>query len=700
MDRRSKLAAKYSMRNFIDIISKGLTESLTEAQITPVATEAVLLEGKHFEAMFAGIEGLAKRYDQEHVTAEVATCKELVRRLKRNDRQAWAARILRIWMIEQMAGWSLSTFADADLHWLDGKRAEAQQAEATKAEKFAMFRTEVQRLEAKYKGDYEKAFGVAFDADRASQQVANRDPKSLIKNLILNHWLGMPYSKIQNYTFAKSMNETFADLTALEKEYKDRARGLMTMEEGDQIIIRLPDNYVWVLLSRGYCDKEASAMGHCGNAGAKYGDQIISLRRIKDTIDGVPFMEPCLTFILNSDGKLGEMKGRGNDKPAARYHDQIVELLRNPIVKGIRGGGYMPKNNFSLDDLPDDVKEKLLDTHPHLGGWQARLQKAMKAGGVSEAFLTELVAGVKESNEWTSKAHATEDGNIVVYEWSEGIDEMIEEMSDDEHTKEVAKNEYDFESYDNPSDDRIENFMDSMPVQYQIILGKIVIDQMEASGADEDEIDDFDPTDMGEVLSKLEEYQSDLYDALQTATLTGETYGAESDAHDYLVKAVASFKPKMGKIVYPTYEHEGRTGWTWDSPVKLVLTPEEAAKLADESSDNGDEFEYDDDRDLKSVMFPDEKLEINQPYYGYSGFDEDAAMDRFREEADLGEHEVEGRPAEPDWDAMSIEEVKSWIEAMYEKIPDGYIRKVHPDTLPDDRIRASAKGLYKKYYNG
>ncbi len=35
---------------------------------------------------------------------------------------------------------------------------------------------------------------------------------------------------------------------------------------------------------------------------------------------------------------------------------------------------------------------------------------------------------------------------------------------------------------------------------------------------------------------------------------------------------------------------------------------------------------------------------------------------------------------------------------MYAKIPDGFIRKVHPDTLPEDRIRSSAKGLFKTYY--
>ena len=113
----------------------------------------------------------------------------------------------------------------------------------------------------------------------------------------------------------------------------------------------------WVDLKKGYCDKESQSMGHCGNRGAKTGDTILSLRDENNI--------PHLTFILN-DGKLGEMKGRNNNKPSEKYHPAILELLKLPIIHQVVGGGYKPENNFSLDDLNDEIKEKLLNFKPNL----------------------------------------------------------------------------------------------------------------------------------------------------------------------------------------------------------------------------------------------------------------------------------------------------------------------------------------------
>lgn len=38
----------------------------------------------------------------------------------------------------------------------------------------------------------------------------------------------------------------------------------------------------------------------------------------------------------------------------------IVELLKNPIIKKIEGGGYLPQNNFSLNDLPDNLRDEII----------------------------------------------------------------------------------------------------------------------------------------------------------------------------------------------------------------------------------------------------------------------------------------------------------------------------------------------------
>src|SRR6266851_947531 len=89
----------------------------------------------------------------------------------------------------------------------------------------------------------------------------------------------------------------------------------------------------------------------CGNVPSERpGDRILSLRRKVQRGDMVRWY-PIATFILDRDGQLGEMKGRGNDKPAPKYHFYIVALLRHHMINGIKGGGYMPENNFAMEDL-------------------------------------------------------------------------------------------------------------------------------------------------------------------------------------------------------------------------------------------------------------------------------------------------------------------------------------------------------------
>jgi hypothetical protein len=61
------------------------------------------------------------------------------------------------------------------------------------------------------------------------------------------------------------------------------------------------------------------------------------------------------------------MKGRNNQKPDQKYHNIIMELLKQPFIKGIKGGGYKPENNFRLSDLNDERYEEMLSLKPELG---------------------------------------------------------------------------------------------------------------------------------------------------------------------------------------------------------------------------------------------------------------------------------------------------------------------------------------------
>lgn len=160
----------------------------------------------------------------------------------------------------------------------------------------------------------------------------------------------------------------------MEQSYEKKYENAVNMANYDvpwEKVIDYGDT-AWVLLHKGACDKEAKVMGHCGNVpSVQEGDRILSYRNIrKENIH-----QPHLTFILNKDGYLGEMKGRANEKPKPKYHSVIIDLLKLPIIKGITGGGYAPQLNFSLDDLPEDTKEELLGEKPGLGAFEYKFER-------------------------------------------------------------------------------------------------------------------------------------------------------------------------------------------------------------------------------------------------------------------------------------------------------------------------------------
>jgi len=151
-------------------------------------------------------------------------------------------------------------------------------------------------------------------------------------------------------------------IAELEGEYKTRQSQIVTPKSGDKIVLDY-GKYAWVLLNRGACSAEADAMGHCGNVPSERdGDRILSFRSL---VDGGR-QKPHLTFILNKYGELGEMKGRANQKPNAKYHPYILDLLKQDFIKDIKGGGYEPENNFAIWDLKPEQTLELLKAKPEL----------------------------------------------------------------------------------------------------------------------------------------------------------------------------------------------------------------------------------------------------------------------------------------------------------------------------------------------
>lgn len=187
------------------------------------------------------------------------------------------------------------------------------------------------------------------------------------------HYIGMsktsPDSELGKLRFDKS--HSFEDGLNLWKQAEQKVQSeakdkrLIEPDSGTEKKIDLGDGWGWHKLDRASCTEEGNAMGHCGNTGSpSEGDHIWSLRKEKK-IGGKTYHEPHLTFIENN-GYIGESKGRNNEKPHKKYHEAITELLKHPEIKENIGGGYAPNNNFYINDLDPEMREKLLREKPSI----------------------------------------------------------------------------------------------------------------------------------------------------------------------------------------------------------------------------------------------------------------------------------------------------------------------------------------------
>lgn len=194
----------------------------------------------------------------------------------------------------------------------------------------------------------------------------------------LNHFLSLGISKIDNYRFYnQKMSDVISQFREWEYEWQKEAKTSFddTEEHPTQTVLKkYPNGFEWVSLNKTYCQKEGSAMGHCGNRpSARQGDNVISLRKVE--MHGKQrFVRPSLTFIYNSiDNEFGEMKGRANEKPNQKYHGYIVDLLLmkdktgNFLFKKLNPNyGYMIEKNFRISDLDKRHLEIIKDQRPDL----------------------------------------------------------------------------------------------------------------------------------------------------------------------------------------------------------------------------------------------------------------------------------------------------------------------------------------------
>ena len=180
----------------------------------------------------------------------------------------------------------------------------------------------------------------------------------------IEHYLGQEnIPKIQSFVFTNQpANNVFAELSKIEREYTElqaKTKGV-DPQTNDYKLLEFPDGTNWWFIDRAYCPEEGRSGGHCGNVVGKHdtAQRILSYRDRNNRV--------ILTFILEKDKRLGEMKAKFNQKPEDRYHPQIMSLLLNPIVQGIKGEGYLADTNFSVFDLDERYLKILQAQKPKL----------------------------------------------------------------------------------------------------------------------------------------------------------------------------------------------------------------------------------------------------------------------------------------------------------------------------------------------
>jgi len=185
----------------------------------------------------------------------------------------------------------------------------------------------------------------------------------IMRNITDNKdYLGANQTNNQLKSLLNTETTEIQKITALSDDWHDKLKNkdLRVGGEGDTLIDLGNigwEGWKWLSLNKKYCPQEKKAGGHCGNEFGKTDDNILSLRDQDNRVHA--------TFIINH-GVLGEMKGRNNQKPDAKYHPAIVQLLLNPVVKTIYGGGFEPENNFELKDLDEQMQKKIMSEKPAL----------------------------------------------------------------------------------------------------------------------------------------------------------------------------------------------------------------------------------------------------------------------------------------------------------------------------------------------
>jgi hypothetical protein len=438
----------------------------------------------------------------------------------------------------------------------------------------------------------------------------------------IEHFLSLPVAKISNYVWTtQPSNKIIKDFEEFEEEWKEASgERAVDIQEGDKLILEFDGGTKgWWLLARGACREEGGAMGHCGNVpSVRTGDRILSFR-VKNQNNK---WTPNLTFILDKDGYLGEMKGRGNEKPAARYHPYIIELLKQTkLIKGIKGGGYAPENNFRLSDLSETQREELIKINPE---YMDFLDMVKRFGPDNKSVIKKAIGIMDEFISYES--YDSEKNWFVIESWKDASD-LVSDYGNDtaKSISDYMSGDRFYDLYYDVDDSQISTFLNDLD-RIERKSGKNDTTKQRIVEWLKNFDPEFDPNEQDWVDYIIENDIDDIKDPVSSAILDGERAGAESQMYDSYKDAVFEFSSPLGVGEF-IFEETDEGDKKIYEPIKFVIRIPDIVQLIKDA--NGDEQDLEDH--MYDGFFYDSEIKVEQPYYGWQDYDESAAIERFYE---------------------------------------------------------------------
>lgn len=385
-------------------------------------------------------------------------------------------------------------------------------------------------------------------------------------------------------------------------------------------VIDFGDGFAWLDLKKPYCQIEGDAMGHCGNRGnPRPGDTIYSLRKIVKKNNKI-LSRPSLTFIVNN-GSLGESKGRANGKPNEKYHPYILKLLTTKIddkwiIENISGGGYAAENNFKINDLSDELKQQLFAVRKDLMPIYERFKK--------EGLTEEIQEQIVKANTYKLKHFqiVKNESNVVV-KWKSKYDTYEDFIIDnDKILKDLNAylpyiNGEDFLDHDiSVSTRECKDLFNTIINKYPNIL-KQIQEHIQS-------LYDFDQND--DMFTVLNDNNDNIIDQLESAIRSGYESGTSNEIHNSYSKTLKELVIDCDNY-YINIESDDNT-YFYDSKIHLEMKLRDFLRDVDNAENN--QNNYIDNGDFDKI-----EPDLNVPYYGFSDYSQEDAIQHFIDNFDI-----------------------------------------------------------------